>query len=47
MANLIVINDIIGLGESSVDSIREQLDNFQGQPVKVEINSPGGFVFEG
>jgi ATP-dependent Clp endopeptidase proteolytic subunit ClpP len=47
MANLIVINDIIGLGESSVDAIREQLKKFEGQPVKAEINSPGGFVFEG
>lgn len=47
MPNLIVLNDEIGWGNSSAWSVREKLDEFQGQPVKVEINSPGGSVVRG
>ena len=47
MTNKIVLNDIIGYGESSVYNVRNRLEHFGGQPVDVEINSPGGNVFEG
>jgi ATP-dependent Clp endopeptidase proteolytic subunit ClpP len=47
MSNLIVLNDTIGWGESSPDFVRKKLDSFNSQSVDVEINSPGGNVFEG
>ena len=48
MANLIVLNDNISKwGDSSAEIVRESLNSFGGQPVDVEINSPGGSIFEG
>lgn len=45
--NIIIINNEIGWGGSSTYAIRTQLEKFEGKNVKVEINSPGGDVYDG
>ena len=46
MPKTISIRGAIGF-EARAENLKKALDEAKGQPVKIEINSPGGFVFEG
>jgi len=43
----IVIDDVIGWWPNTASNIRWKLEGMGGEPVTVEINSPGGSVIEG